>query len=109
MSGMMQKRKPKKLNCNIWIIGIIVALLYAQHYAVPMFFDDYGYASLSYGWNGNQHGMLYTIGDVFNFLKFQYLNWGGRIVYFFFEIMVFRIGGVRLIQVLRACETFSVK
>ena len=26
MSGMMQKRKPKKLNCNIWIIGIIVAL-----------------------------------------------------------------------------------
>lgn len=97
----MQKRKPKKLNCNIWIIGIIVALLYAQHYAVPMFFDDYGYASLSYGWNGNQHGMLYTIGDVFNFLKFQYLNWGGRIVYFFFEIMVFRIGGVRLIQVLQ--------
>ena len=84
-------------------IGIIfVFLIFMQHRYAFISFDDYGYASLSYGWTGNTSGMAYTVPDVFSFLKWHYLNWGGRVLYFFFEIMALKTGGTELIQTVQA-------
>lgn len=86
-----------------FIVGAIFAcLIIIQHRYVFMCFDDYGYASLSYGWTGNTAGMDYGLNDIFQFLKWHYLNHGGRILYFFFEIVMFKIGGTALIQIVQA-------
>lgn len=85
------------------IIGIVFAcMILIQHQYVFMSFDDYGYASLSYGWTDNTAGMNYRAGDILQFLKWHYLNWGGRVLYFFFEIAVFKLGKAALIQVVQA-------
>lgn len=87
----------------VLFMGIVFAfLIFIQHRYAFIFFDDYGYASLSYGWNENTSGMAYTLSDVFRFLKWHYFNWGGRVLYFFFEIMTIKIGGVELIQTVQA-------
>lgn len=84
------------------LLLVTFVVLYLQHYFVGMYFDDYGYASLSYGWIGNLNGMQYGISDILRFLYWQYHNWGGRVLYFFFEVMAFHLGGVRLLQVLQS-------
>lgn len=78
--GMKDKNKLKKIA---FMIGAIFScLIIIQHQYVVMSFDDYGYASLTYGWTGNTEGMDYTIKNIFQFLKWHYLNHGGRILYF---------------------------
>jgi len=67
-----------------------------------MYFDDYGYASLSYGWTENKAGMGYKLQDMSKFLVWHYFNWGGRIAYYFFESGIFRIGGAELMQAVQA-------
>lgn len=73
-----------------------------QHHYVTIYFDDYGYASLSYAGFENNAGMSYGLDEIFQFLKAYYLNWGGRVLYFFFEIIIFRLGGLPLMQVVQA-------
>ncbi|OYP28259.1 hypothetical protein CG709_06950, partial [Lachnotalea glycerini] len=97
--------KLKKCTNNqkiIFVFGIFLLSLIAIHRCVWMYFDDYGYASLTYGWTGNENGMNYQLQDIVEFLKWHYNNWGGRILYYFAEILIFKIGGVRLMQILQA-------
>lgn len=82
--------------------GIFACLIIIQHQYVFICFDDYGYASLSYGWTENTAGMDYSLKDIFQFLKWHYLYHGGRVLYFFFEIVMFKIGGIALIQIVQA-------
>ncbi len=78
-----------------WATIIIFSMLiFWQHHYVYMYFDDYGYASLSYIAFDNPLGMAYGISEIFHFLQEHYLHWGGRVVYFFFEIIIFRIGEI---------------
>lgn len=86
----------------IYICLLFAVLIVIQHQFVVMCFDDYGYASLSYGWTENKAGMSYTVSDIFKFLEWHYKNWGGRIFYFFLEIVIFRIGGMEWIQMIQA-------
>lgn len=82
--------------------GIIVLLILLQHHYVTMYFDDYGYASLSYAGFENHAGMSCGLDEIIQFLKAHFLNWGGRVLYFFFEIIIFRLGGLPLMQAVQA-------
>ena len=86
------------------IVSCILALLIAiQHQYVYMYFDDYGYASLSYvSHTWDQLGVSYNFVDIMRFLAYHWLHWDGRQLYFFFEIVTFRLGGVELIQIVQA-------
>lgn len=92
----------KSRKVTIFISCLFAALIFLQHHYAFIVFDDYGYASLSYGWTGNQSGMAYTLSDILGFLSWHYYNWGGRILCFFVEILVLRVGGAELIQVTQA-------
>lgn len=64
----MQVKHSDIVKKAAWVIGgIFACLIMIQHHYVFMSFDDYGYASLSYSWNGNTAGMDYTLQDIFNF------------------------------------------
>lgn len=85
---------PKCLNDNVFSIlwfGMLAVLIF-QHRAVFIHFDDFGYASLSYGYIGNQHGMNWTFTDLLSFLKWHYLNWGGRCLYYGIYVIALKIG-----------------
>lgn len=89
-----------------WAFFLIVIIL--QHSFVWLYFDDYGYASLTYAWTGNDMGMNFNISKIFEFLRWHYMEWGGRVLYFFFEIVISRIGGVRLLQFAQAVVIFMI-
>ncbi len=100
----------KKIEKLIWI-SISAALaffIFLQHRYVYMYFDDYGYASLSYINPQNQAGTLYGLTDILEFLQMHYLHWGGRILYFFFEIVIFRYGGLTLMQFMQAVIIITI-
>ena len=67
-----------------------------------MYQDDYGYASLTYGIIENEVGMSFSLIDIFKYLVWHYFNWGGRVLYFFFEIAIFRVGGLKLMQIVQS-------
>ena len=92
-----------------WATIIIFSMLiFWQHHYVYMYFDDYGYASLSYIAFDNPLGMAYGISEIFHFLQEHYLHWGGRVVYFFFEIIIFRIGGLKLMQAVQSVIIIAI-
>jgi len=64
--------------------------------------DDYGYISLHYGHNVDTVGMNYNLEDIFEYLKWHYLNWGGRVLFFFFQIVLVRVGGLTLIRLVQS-------
>ena len=47
------------------IIGIL--LIIVQHQYVDMYFDDYGYASISYNFDNNAKQMSYGFREIFQF------------------------------------------
>lgn len=96
MKGVYEKR------ILLSISTLFILLIFIQHHFVGMCFDDYGYASLSYGWTENTAGMEYTFIELLKFLLWHYWNWGGRILYFFFESLIFRIGGVEWMQAIQS-------
>ena len=92
----------------LFVSCLFALLILVQHHYVNFYFDDYGYASLSYAGFDNQAGMQYGLNDILRFLKFHYFNWGGRILYFFLEIVIIRIGGLPLIQIIQAVIITSI-
>ena len=99
--GNLKKEETRKfIICAAFLLFGIYLLL--QHSYVDMYFDDYGYASLTYGWTGNTEGTSFGISTLFHYLIWHYMNHGGRILAFFFEISIFRIGGLALMQIIQA-------
>ncbi|MEG0872451.1 MAG: DUF6056 family protein [Clostridia bacterium] len=75
----------------IFIVFFILVLL--QHQFIYMYHDDYGYASLSYGFElESVKGMSFGLGEIFEFLIGHYLVWGGRVFTFLFEIIFLKSG-----------------
>lgn len=99
---MKEKHKIILKKMSFIIGAFFICLIMIQHRYVFICFDDYGYASLTYGWTENTAGMDYGMKEIFQFLKWHYLNHGGRILYFFFEIICFKIGGTAFIQIIQA-------
>lgn len=98
----------KQVNRKICIIfGVFFLFLYIQHQFVYMYFDDYGYASLSYGWSGNYKGMDYSLRDILRYLLWHYFCWGGRVFYYFFMIVALKTG-LWFIQIFQAVIIFGI-
>ncbi len=93
----------KKESSNrkiVFLFGIFFVFLFIQHQFVYMYFDDYGYASLSYGYTENHAGMNYSILDFVKFIWWHYFEWGGRVLYYSLGILSMKAGlwCVRLVQ-----------
>ncbi len=96
----------KKKTILIFLIFLI--LLLAQIHFVWIYYDDYGYASLSYLYNypGNK-GMNTNIADVISFLIYHYNTWGGRVLWFFVEIVLLKIG-ISAYRIAQSCITLGI-
>ncbi len=108
--------KAKRVNINksnistvvSWFIIIVFCFaIFLQHQNVFMYFDDYGYASLTYGSDGPEN-MEYGLRDIFRFLLTHYLTWDGRQLGFLGEILCFRYGGLRLIQLVQSIIVIAI-
>jgi hypothetical protein len=88
----MVKNKEKFLI--FFVFSLFFFFIFFQHYFVFFMHDDYGYASLSYGYipHGVKPGCQYNFSHIIDFLKWQYNNWGGRIIFFFLEVIVLKFG-----------------
>ena len=72
----------KKNKFTISLFVIIFILFYFISDVITMYFDDYGNASLSYGYLVKDvPGTHYTISQLLEWSNFIYNNWGGRILY----------------------------
>ncbi len=98
----MEKEKRQRL---LWILFGLFLLI--QHRFVFMHYDDWGYAGLSYGYLGNAHGRYWNALDLLGFLKWHYLNWGGRVLWFAVEALALRCGEW-CIQILQAIVLFFI-
>ena len=59
------KLKGKNLFFIVCILFFVFLII--QHQAVFLYHDDYGYAILSHGYEGNTHGMSWNIIDLVRF------------------------------------------
>lgn len=85
-------RKRARWITVLIFLAFFAALLF-EHRALYLGHDDYGYASLSYIGYGGPWGMSNTsFRNVLQFLAAHYCKWGGRVLYFFFEIVLLRAG-----------------
>lgn len=98
----MGKEKRQRL---LWILFGLFLIL--QHQFVFLHYDDWGYASLAYGYLGNANGRHWNLADLLGFLKWHYLNWGGRVLCFAAETIALRCGE-RCIQIVQAIVIFLV-
>ena len=75
----------------IFLIFFLIVLI--QHQFMYIYHDDYGYASLSYAYNvENVEGHDVNLEQIVEFLKGHYEVWGGRILTFFYEIILLTNG-----------------
>jgi len=88
----MVKNKEKFLI--FFVFSLFFFFIFFQHCFVFFMHDDYGYASLSYGYipHGVKPGCQYNFLHIIDFLKWQYNNWGGRIFFFFLEVIILKFG-----------------
>lgn len=99
-------KKASFRHISILCILFLIVLL-VTHSFVWIYFDDYGYASLSYLYHDNTNGMNYTLRDILHYLKWQYFNWSGRVFYPFFYILALK-SGIWFIQLLQAIVLFFI-
>lgn len=99
----MKKQKDIKFYL-IWIA--LLAYLLILHRFVGIYFDDFGYFTLSYphyieSISGNVRGGGGIL-NVFEFLKIHYMEWGGRVFYFGLELIIYKIGGIILLHIIQS-------
>ncbi len=97
------KKLLNKRNCLIIFLFLLFFLfLIYQHQGLYLYFDDYGYASLSYAYNVEHvKGLEYNFSDIMQFAQGHYNIWGGRMLFLTLEIIfVHYLGlqGFRIIQ-----------
>lgn len=90
----------KFLLAGICIMGLI--LLVIQHSLIGMYYDDYGNASLSYGYIANVNGTNWAVQDIIEWAKWCYNNWGGRILYASCILIPLLKDGIHLYMILQA-------
>lgn len=90
----------------IWFAFLIY--LICQHNLVWMHFDDYGYATLNYavsvGTVGNNYGIL----DIIKYLYLHYMEWGGRVLFYGIQIVVYHYLGLEGMRVAQSVLIWMV-
>ena len=105
------REKNEKLICDIvnylkenksvvLIFLIIFIMLLFQNLSVSMYYDDFGNASLSYGYvTPNVAGSDYNFSQIMEWSSQIYNTWGGRILYANFIIPLLKFGITRYMVV----------
>ena len=103
---MMENRLAKIERTTLFVRLIFIAFFVyqmIQHSLVWFYHDDFGYAVLHYGNDVGTMGFDYGLGDILNYLHWHYMNWGGRVLFFFLQIVLIRLGeGLTLIRIFQA-------
>lgn len=86
------KHKNRFIILSAFILTLFVVLL--QYANVFFYHDDFAYLTLSYRnlANFDIQGTNYGLMEILHFLYAHYLNHGGRVLYFFFEIVIAKNG-----------------
>lgn len=93
INNIRQFIKKNKL-CIISFISIFI-LIYHFHNVIYMYYDDYGNASLSYGYNvSGVLGTNYSFKDLIKWSIEIYNHWGGRIIYAIFFLIPLLKNGI---------------
>ena len=101
------------INKKTIVAGIISFLfllfLLFQHQFLFMNHDDYGYASLSYAYIvDGVNGLDYSFKEIFEFINGHYQIWGGRVLYFLLEIILFRYTGLFGYRIVQSLAIFGI-
>ena len=84
----------------ILLFFIIYIFLLIQHSVMSMYFDDYGNASLSYGYSvKGVLGTNYNFFDMLKWSKYIYFNWGGRLIYAVLFLIPLLKNGIKLYMI----------
>ena len=74
------------------IFGLFSIYLLVQHAFVFMYFDDFGYASLTYGTNKSYWTESLNLVNTVQYMSEYYRNWSGRILFHFFYVVLLQLG-----------------
>lgn len=83
----------------IW--GVFFIYLLCQHHMVWMYMDDFGYASINYAVSVGTIGNNYNFMDIIRYLYLHYTEWGGRVLFYGIQILVYHfcgLAGMRFVQ-----------
>mgnify|MGYP003373739554 FL=1 len=90
------------------VFAAFYVFLLMQFGNVFIYYDDYGYLSLSYGTNIDVAGAEYSFSELLDFMKGHYFNSNGRLLYMFLYCFVHMLGGIRGVQVFMATAVLAV-
>lgn len=91
-------KNDQKVLC--WaVFGAMFVFLLMQFSKVMVYFDDYGYYSLSYGVTNPHMGHTYTFSQLFLFLKEHYFTANGRLPGYLLWLSLYKVGGLTLVQI----------
>lgn len=90
------------------VFAAFYVFLLMQFGNVFIYYDDYGYLSLSYGTNIDVAGAEYSFSELLAFMKGHYFNSNGRLLYMFLYCFVHMLGGIRGVQVFMATAVLAV-
>lgn len=102
---------------TFFMFVIMWGVLLLQHRMVGMYYDDFGNASLSYGYNSNVVGTNYSVKDLLDWATYIYMNWSGRIIYALMLIPLLKTGAhifmfiqtIIIILIMNAMYVYSKK
>ncbi len=82
-----------KISAVILIFVLFAVFLSKQYSYAYMSHDDYGYATLSYVyWEEGMWGQNFSMNQLAHYLTEHYNRWGGRVLCFAQEILLFKAG-----------------
>lgn len=90
------------------VFAAFYVFLLMQFGNVFIYYDDYGYLSLSYGTHIHVAGSEYSFSELLAFMKGHYFNSNGRLLYMFLYCFVHMLGGIRGVQVFMATAVLAV-
>ncbi|MFA9399211.1 MAG: DUF6056 family protein [Clostridiaceae bacterium] len=106
----MDKIRKDKIFRYIPIIPFIIflILMILQFINVFVYYDDYGFASLSYSNSiDGVNGLHYNLPQLIKFLYLYYRDWGGRVISFGTEALLLK-NGVIVMQIAMAITVTSI-
>ena len=91
------------------VFFLLACYLLYQYSHVFLYYDDFGYFSLSYGYRvPDLSGHHYTFAQMFSYLGHHYTETNGRLLYTGLFLFLYRIGGLPLLQVSMAAIVLGV-
>jgi len=103
----MNQSGNKKIICTA-IFSVMFLFLLMQFRNVMVYFDDYGYYSLSYGVDQYKGGHDYTIRELLDYLKIHYFEVNGRLPGYLLWLSLFSVGGLPLVQIAAAAIVTAI-